>query len=210
GARRGDLDAQLSPFPDSLAGADWADGRSDFDVPHRLLAAAEVRLGGPFAPRLAAVYRYRSGWPFTAGFRPGVDANGDGSMRNDPAYVDDQVPGVLELTERWDCLRTQIGRFAERNSCREPGVHALDLRFALRLVRVGRADAELVVDALNAVESSNGIRDQALYLVDRTGAVTVDPASGGVTVPLRANSSFGRLLTPATVGRSLRIGVRIH
>src|SRR5690606_32789463 len=120
-------DDALTPLP-TASGTDWREGRSDFDVPHRLSAGAELRIGGPLNARLAGVYRYRSGDPFTPGFRDGVDANGDGSGRNDPAFVDERIAGVSELARAWPCLRTQSGALAERNACRGPGVHGLDVR----------------------------------------------------------------------------------
>ncbi len=123
--RGGGPDGQLTPFPDSLNGVDWADGRSDFDVPHRVVLGAELDFG---LVRFAGFYRFQSGAPFTPGFRPGVDANGDGAFANDPAFVDDQIPGVTDLFASWDCLREQVGRFAERNACRGPGVHTVDVR----------------------------------------------------------------------------------
>jgi hypothetical protein len=113
----GGPDGQLSPFADDQAD-DWRDGTSDFDLPHRLAAGVEIRFPGSMGPRLAGVYRYRSGYPFTPGFPTGVDVNGDGSGRNDPAFVDPSIGGVSNLVGEWDCLRSQSGRFAERNSCR--------------------------------------------------------------------------------------------
>ena len=37
GSRSLDPADQLNPFPEGLEGGDWADGRSDFDVPHRVV-----------------------------------------------------------------------------------------------------------------------------------------------------------------------------
>jgi hypothetical protein len=121
---------QLSPFPEDLGGHDWTEGRSDFDVPHRVVAGLELDLG---LVRFTGFYRFRSGMPFTPGFRTGVDVNGDGSFDNDPAFVDDGIVGVSDLFGRWDCLRGQVGRFAARNACRGKGVHTLDARLAVPL-----------------------------------------------------------------------------
>ena len=205
GMARG-FDAQLSPFPDSLNGVDWDDGVSDFDIPHRAVFGAEADLR--FA-RIGGFFRYESGLPFTPGFRDGVDANGDGSWRNDPAYVDDQVTGVGDLFGTWDCLRTQVGRFAERNSCRGPARKSLDLRFALGPFRLGYP-VEIVIDALNVLDAENADVDRALYLVDRSGALVKDPATGTVTVPLLANPDFGRAVRRYGSGRFLRIGLRVN
>jgi hypothetical protein len=199
-------DAQLSPFPDSLNGIEWEDGVSDFDVPHRFVLGAE--LGFPVF-RLAAFYGFRSGRPFTPGFRDGVDANADGSWRNDPAYVDDQVEGVADLFSSWQCLRTQVGGFAERNSCRGPTQQTLDLRVALGPFRLGYP-VELVVDAMNLLDTEFADVDRALYLVDPAGALATDPVTGVVTVPLVANPNFGNAIRRYGQGRYLRIGVRVN
>jgi hypothetical protein len=210
GAAGGGPDAQLSPFPDGLNGSDWARGRSDFDVPHRLLAGAELVVPARMSVRLGVLYQYRSGYPFTPGFRPGVDANGDGSGSNDPTFVDNSIQGMDALVAQWDCLRPQIGRFASRNSCRTPAIHSLSARLALGPIRVGDHQAELVADALNVVHSDAGIVDRALYLVDRTRAVAMNPQTGVWTVPLVANPNFGRLLVRQTGATVWRVGLRMN
>jgi hypothetical protein len=199
-------DAQLSPFPDSLNGVEWEDEVSDFDVPHRFVFGAEL---GFQVFRLAAFYGFRSGRPFTPGFRDGVDANADGSWRNDPAWVDDQVEGVADLFTNWQCLRTQVGGFADRNSCRGPTQQTLDLRLALGPFRLGYP-VELVVDAMNLLDTEFADVDRALYLVDPAGALSTDPATGVVTVPLIANPNFGNAIRRYGQGRYLRIGVRVN
>lgn len=204
GARGGWADAQLPPFPGG-EGDDWTEGRSDFDVPHRAVVGAELGLGGRIAPRLAALYRFRSGYPFTPGFRPGVDANGDGSARNDPAFVDPAAAGFAEARDGWDCL--DEGGFAERNSCRAPGVHALDARISFDLLRGGRRSASLVVDGLNLLSSEEGEVDNALYLVDPAG--TLQSSGGRVTVPLVANPNFGDPIARFATGRTIRIGFQV-
>lgn len=201
---------QLTPFPDSLNGADWADGRSDFDVPHRVVAAVGLTVHRLRGLRLAALYRYQSGYPFTPGFRTGVDANGDGSDRNDPAFVDDTLPGVARLFDKWECLRGQAGQFAERNSCREPAIHALDLRVAFPVTGSRRFALTVVVDALNVIESDAGERDRAVLLVDHSAAVTTNPVTGVTTVPLVVNPSFGEPLRHRTPGRFWRVGLQVN
>lgn len=203
---RGTPEQQVTPFPDSLSGRDWADGRSDFDVPHRFVFGAELDFG---SVRLAGFYGYRSGDPFTPGFRDGVDANADGSWRNDPAYVDDQVTGVGDLFAAWPCLREQVGRFAERNSCRGPTVQRLDLRLVLGPFRLGYP-IEVTVDALNVLDAEYAAVDRAVYLVDPAGALTTDAATGVVTVPLLANPSFGTVVRRLGSGRALRLGIRVN
>ena len=194
-------DAQLSPFPAS--GSDWRDGRSDLDVPHRAALGAELTMG---AVKLAALVRYRSGLPFTPGFRPGVDANGDGAAGNDPAYVSDTVAGAAAVLGKWSCLRGQISQFAARNSCRGPDVTSLDARLAVRLFSLGSAPVELVVDGVNLITTNDGIVDNALFLVDAKQALTT--AGSVTTVPLVANPNFGKLLYRWSPAAAVRAGLR--
>jgi hypothetical protein len=196
---------QLSPFPGGAGQADWRDGRSDLDVPHRAALGAEWSSG---VVRLAGIVRYRSGAPFTPGFRDGVDANGDGAWGNDPAFVSDTVTGAAAVIGGWACLRQQIGRFAARNSCRGPAVTSLDARLVVRLFTLGSAPAELVVDGLNLVTTNDGIVDRALYLVDPSRMLTTNAAGTVVTVPLVANPNFGKLLVRRSPSATVRAGLR--
>jgi hypothetical protein len=208
GAGGGGPDAQLPPFPGGLNGVDWAKGRSDFDVPHRLLAGAELELPARIGARVGVLYQYRSGYPFTPGFRDGVDANADGSGSNDPAFVDNSINGMDALLAEWDCLRPQVGRFAERNSCRTQAVQSLSVRLAIGLPRVADRRTELVLDALNLVQSDVGIVDRALYLVDRTRTIAQNVQV--VSVPLVVNPNFGKLLVRQTGATVWRVGLRMN
>jgi len=200
GAATGLADAQLSPL---LPGSDdWSEGTSDFDAPDRVVATASTRLS---VLTLSAVYRYRSGLPFTPRYRAGVDANGDGSLRNDVAYVDAAL--AAPLLDAWKCLDDALDAFAARNSCRGPAVHGLDVRLSFQLGRVMGREARLVVDGLDVIESEDGLIDDALLLVDPTGTLT---SSGGtVTIPVIVNPDFGKVVYPSSRGRMLRIGLRI-
>jgi hypothetical protein len=208
GAASGDPEAQLAPFSGLEGGDQWTEARSDFDVPHRAVVGAELRMPIPLAPRLSGVYRYRSGLPFTPGFRDGVDINADGSGRNDPAFLSDQVSGASELFARNDCLRTQLGGFAGRNSCRGEGVHALDARLTLDVVQSGRYTASVLIDGFDLLRSEEGIVDRAVYLVDRD--IPGPDDSGVTTLPLRANPDFGSLLVRRAAVPALRVGVQLN
>ncbi len=205
--RGGGPGLQLTPFPDSLNGADWADARSDFDVPDRFTFGAELNVG---SVSLAGFYRVQSGLPFTPGFRNGVDANGDGSFRNDPAFIDDQVAGISDLFNQWGCLRGQVGAFAKRNSCRGDKIETLDLRLSLSAVRLGTYPITVTIDGLNLLDSDVADLDRALYLVDGSGSLSVDAATGVVTVPLVANPDFGKPVVRRGLGRAVRIGIRVN
>ena len=198
-------EAQLSPFPDSKGQVDWRDGRSDLDVPHRAALGAELSFG---AVRIVGLVRVRSGLPFTPGFRDGVDANGDGSWSNDPAFITDTVSGAAKLIAANRCLRGQVGRFAERNSCRAPAVAGLDARLVVRLFRVLDAPVEMVVDGLDLVTTNDGVVDRAVYLVDPTRTMVRN--GDVVTVPLVANPDFGKLLVRRDRSAAVRAGLRVN
>jgi hypothetical protein len=203
----GEPEFQLTPFPDSLTGIDWARGTSDFDVPHRVTLGTEFGFRGI---RLAAFLRGQSGLPFTPGFPYGQDMNGEGSFRNDPAFVDDQVEGVSDLLSQWDCLRGQIGQFADRNSCRSDWTNILDLRLTISTIRLGSHPVEIVVDGLNLLDTDLAQPDAALLLLDPTTPVSRNPATGVVTVPLIANPNFGKPVTRYSSGRAIRLGVHVN
>ncbi len=209
GAGGNSHEAQLSPFPDSLEGTDWADARSDLDVPNRLVVGVERRVPGRFGPHITGLYRHQSGYPFTPGFRDGVDVNGDGSGLNDPAFVDPQIAGTGELAASWPCLQEQLGRFAERNSCRGPSLNALDARLSLELARGDRYSAHVVVDALNLLSSDLGEVDRALYLIDPASPLGGDQITGTVAIPYVVNPRFGEIRTRYAPQRVLRLGVRV-
>ena len=207
---------QLTPFPASVGAADWRDGRSDLDLPHRAAlgaewAAGDVRIGALALSgvRIAALVRYRSGAPFTPGFRDGVDANGDGAWGNDPAFVSDTVAGAAAVIAGSSCLRGQIGQFAARNSCRAPAVVNVDARLAVRLVTLLGAPTDVVIDGLNLLTTDEGVVDRALYLVDPSRALTTS-AAGVVNVPLAINPNFGKLLVRRSPGAAVRAGLRIN
>jgi hypothetical protein len=208
-AAAGDPTDQVSPFPDSLAGVDWAKGRSDFDVPHRASIGVEVQVPGRFGPRLSALYRHQSGYPFTPGFRPGVDANGDGSFNNDPAFLDNTIAGTSELISSWSCLSENVAGFAARNACRGPAIKALDGRLAIDIATTDRLRAHLVLDVLNAIASEDLIPDRGVYLVDTARPLGTSPNGRNVTVPLIVNPNFGQPLLRFAPERIVRLGLRV-
>ncbi|MBI2406947.1 MAG: carboxypeptidase regulatory-like domain-containing protein [Gemmatimonadetes bacterium] len=91
---------------------------------------------------ITSILRLQSGSPYTP--RVGGDINGDGS-RNDRAYIFDPATstdtalaaGMSRLLATApgaarDCLRAQLGRIADRNSCRTAWATSLDLQLNLR------------------------------------------------------------------------------
>jgi len=210
GVRQLDPADQLNPFPEGLQGSDWAEGRSDFDVPHRAALSAEYRLGKSTPLTIGARWRYRSGLPFTPGFQPGVDINGDGAGNNDPAYLDAGLGGLSSVLPNGSCAQgTNV--FAERNSCREQAAMGLDVHLSVGLpIRTGGADRlAIMLDAFNVVGTEVGITDHALLLVDPNGALTND-GHGGISVPLVVNQNFGKILSRRNDPRLVRIGIRME
>lgn len=208
GAGNGRPEAALPPGLDE---EEWTEATSDFDVPHRLSGAVRVSFRDPVPVpgSLTALYRYRSGRPFTPGVRAGVDANGDGSGLNDPAYVPD-TEALRSLAGRWSCLDEQIGDFAERNSCRGDGLHMLDLRLAVEVFELGDAGAaELVLEGLNLLDRERERWDEALLLVDESGELEPGAEGAATTVPYRINPDFGATVGATGPGRMLRVGFRI-
>jgi len=194
--------APASAFLTSGLGAVAPDAPADFDVPNRLVLGAGVR--GPFGTHLAALYRYRSGLPFTPALAPGVDANADGTAGNDPAFVDSALPGMSALLSRWSCVSSQQGHFAARNSCRAPGVHSLDMRAALDLFRFGQGEVQITVDGLGLIQSDTGILDTALLQIDPAGKLAGD------NLPLAVNPRFGTVVGSQAPGRIVRVGLSFN
>lgn len=199
----------LPPFPADDEQRDWAEGTSDFDIPHRLVLAAELAL--PFAPlvTLGGFWRVESGRPFTPGFGRAIDANGDGIAGNDPAFVDESIEGIAELQQTWGCLRTSAARFVERNGCRHRTRSLLDFWLGLRLPGLGAVTPELRAEAL-ALDGEGWDRwDTALYVVDPDGELVVDEGTGQVSVPLMVNPRFGDPTVPVRELARLRISLRM-
>jgi hypothetical protein len=199
----------LSPFPGALTD-EWLEGTSDYDLPHRAVAGFEFAPQVALHPRITAIYRFQSGYPFTPGFRDGVDANGDGSDSNDPAFVDGTIAGMSELVGQFSCLSGQSGRFAERNSCRADNAHELDMRLGLSVMGSGRTTAQLFVEGINLMDARYDEPDRALVLVDATRALQTNQSTGDITVPLVANPNFGKPLLQRGGGRLLRIGLQVN
>jgi hypothetical protein len=134
-------------------------GRADQERRHQFLATVVV----PISPsiELSTVARLVSGAPFTPGV--GTDINGDG-QRNDQAFVfnpastaDTAVArGIQRLlisgsSSARQCLSSQLGTIATRNSCTGPWVPGLDLRLNVKPGGPLRHQLTLSVTALNAL-----------------------------------------------------------
>ena len=200
---------QLDPFPTGLpnGGGDWSSGRSDLDVPHRVAASAQYRTTGKTPIGVGARWRWRSGLPFTPGFRPGVDLNADGGGNNDPVFVDPTLDAALGAGS----CSVVAGGFAERNSCRGKSVQALDLELSIGLpvTLKGGGTLRLTIDGFNVVSSKTGVLDRAVLLIDPAQTLSAG-GNGRVTVPFVANANFGSLLSRRVEPRLIRFGLRME
>ncbi|GIW53090.1 MAG: hypothetical protein KatS3mg081_2445 [Gemmatimonadales bacterium] len=124
------------PVAGDPAVREWA--FSDFDRRHSVVGT--LSYGFSPALELTAIGRFVSGAPFTP--MVGSDINGDGA-RNDRAFIFDPASGTAEgaamgrLLESApsrirECLSSQIGMIAERNSCRGPWQSSFDLQLNYR------------------------------------------------------------------------------
>jgi hypothetical protein len=203
GMRTGIPEARTGPRLGEDSGSDWERGVSDFDAPHRVVAGFLARLPALEGIEISSVYRYRSGLPFTPGFRAGVDVNADGSGHNDPAFVEEGGEGRLA------CLNRDVGEIARRNGCRASGAQFLDLHLSFGLFRVGSSVAAFTLDLFNLLDTELGSPDTALLLVDGDGALEREAGTDRIRIPLQRNPRFGEVANPVRPGRLLRIGFRV-
>jgi hypothetical protein len=193
---------QLAGVPlEAVQDEDVSDGGSDFYRPHRavVMAAVPLPFGGSY---LSGVYRFQSGRPFTPGYVSGVDANMDGILGNDPAFISSAAESAHG--GEWDCLRSDIGGFATRNGCRGPDLHSLDLRLSLEVSSIG---ASVYVDALNVLDREHALLETGLWAVDEGAGITRQAST--VQLPLMINPDFGSPVRDLSTGRMLRVGVRV-
>ena len=100
---------------------EWAP--SNFDARHQVV----LQLGHVFKPfDVTLQHRMTSGTPFT----PLVDGdvNGDG-VAGDRAFIFGPLASTAPDYAQ-DCIAAQVGRAAERNSCRGPWTHSLNVRLS--------------------------------------------------------------------------------
>lgn len=135
---------------------EWA--RSDLERRHQLLATVGLPLSQTF--EMTLIGRASSGMPFTP--MVGGDINGDGA-RNDRAFVfdpsrvrdnTDLAVGMRRLLtsadgRTRDCLLSQLGRIAERNSCTGSWSTSLDARATIRPPQVKDRRLSVSLDATN-------------------------------------------------------------
>jgi hypothetical protein len=121
---------------------EWA--TSDLERRHSILTTITYPIGHSL--EITTIARVTSGTPFTP--RVGSDINGDG-LRNDRAYIFSAAaadPGIAAAMDRLlttgpgrvrNCLSSQLGAIAGRNSCTGPWQGSFDLQLNYRPTILG-------------------------------------------------------------------------
>jgi len=183
-------------------------GASDNDRPHKVSLSGTWRAPGAF--QLSLIWQTYSGLPFTPKITSDADANGDGIRGNDRAYIprnrqdisidgngggagfgsafqQDSTYAVLDGYIRDNqCLATQRGRIAERNSCRSDGRSLVDIKILkeIALPRAGHR-IELTLDIFNVL---NGVDHMLADISDRFDGIINWDLKGWGNVTTRRNS----------------------
>ncbi|HRK03854.1 MAG TPA: carboxypeptidase regulatory-like domain-containing protein [Chlorobiota bacterium] len=148
-------------------------GRSNFDVPHRVLANVSYThtWTKDVATTIGIVYSGNSGRPYSLSYIQ--DYNGDNALGgNDLIYIprredygtkvvvvqptgtdlrtSDQVwEQIVAIVEANPILREYQGRILPRNSLREPWINRLDMRLTQRLPGLGSNTIDVTLDVEN-------------------------------------------------------------
>lgn len=144
---------------------------SDFDRPHKFVATIYGSPSERFPDtEISLLYTGQSGVPFSYVYDG--DLNGDGfpglggafDRTNDLIYVPNEateIPsgfatiGLLsKALKSDDCLAANRGKIVQRNACRAPWQHRLDLRFA-HSVRRGKTEVRFEADLINVLNAVN-------------------------------------------------------
>jgi len=169
---------EIGDFGDS----DRAWGRSDFSREHAIVGQVLWHL--PWDMRVSAFWKSQSGRPWTVVGND--DLNGDGLTGNDRTFIyapadlplastgaaaDEERAAYEALLGQYACVGEYEGQIVERNTCRYPWYHQLDVSVAQRFNTFGRQRLELQVDFFNVL---NGFGQ---LFCDRN-AEDYDPTSG--------------------------------
>jgi outer membrane receptor for ferrienterochelin and colicin len=135
---------------------------SAFEVPHNIFISATANL--PLAFYTSLSYNGRSGRPYA--YIANGDVNADGISTNDALYIPESA-GDISLTtpadfarlDEWiqgeECLTEQRGQIMRRNSCRNPFVHAINMRFGKRINTFRGQSMEITADVFNFLNLLN-------------------------------------------------------
>lgn len=155
---------------------------SSYDPKQRVTFAGAYKLPvGGMSLTLSGVYSGQAGRPFSYTFSN--DVNGDGGPTNDLLYFPSRPDEVVVTNGTFDDLRQAFrsgcvpdpGAIAERNACRAPWTHGLDMRtaldFAIRGTSVG-----VTFDLLNVLN----LFDRSAGLVEIAGSGVLSPVAATV------------------------------
>ena len=137
---------------------------SNFDVRHRINLGASYQLPLRVVnATLSAFYNGQAGRPYALAFFQ--DVNGDGRTTNDLLYVPARASEVVvrngspEQLMAWlnadPCGMDWAGRIEERNACRQPWTHQMDVRFAVNVPFGGSRRVELEFNVFNFLNMLN-------------------------------------------------------
>ncbi|HYO45724.1 MAG TPA: TonB-dependent receptor [Gemmatimonadota bacterium] len=156
---------------DDTAGT-W--GHADFERQHVFILSGTLE--GPWGIDVSGIWRSQSGTPWT--MTVNGDVNGDGEQFNDRVPVfegllfglvsggqivagstEEQAAAFQafldEDSNAGECLRENLGRIAERNSCRNPWFHSVDLHVSKAFAIASGQEIELIADMFNVLNGIN-------------------------------------------------------
>ncbi|MEK6688769.1 MAG: hypothetical protein AABZ01_09955, partial [Gemmatimonadota bacterium] len=135
---------------------------SGFDIPSKISLSGTANV--PFGFAVSLIYNGLSGRPYA--YISSNDANADGISSNDALYIPSDASDIsLTNAADWDrlnlwlvgekCLNNYRGQLLERNSCRNPWRHFVDLRLAKRFSTFGNQGMEITADVFNLLNLIN-------------------------------------------------------
>jgi hypothetical protein len=138
---------------DDLQGA-W--GPSRFERRHVVVGSAQW--SAPLGIQLNGIWRSQAGTPWTPVVQG--DLNADDQQFNDRAFVSREhlfatpadAQRFEQILEDFDCVADQLGSVIERNSCRNPWWHTMDLRLSREFNTTRGQRLELLADFFNVVD----------------------------------------------------------
>ncbi|MFV1988872.1 MAG: carboxypeptidase regulatory-like domain-containing protein [Gemmatimonadota bacterium] len=144
-----------------------------YDRPHKLITTATAALPDNWGgTRFSVLYIGQSGQPYSYVYADDLNADGYSGigqaldLANDLIYVNENassfpsrrspISGILfeQLVSQEACLQRNRLRVLNRNSCRTPWSHQVDLRIA-QGIRLGGANLDLMLDVLNVLNLLN-------------------------------------------------------
>ena len=149
--------------------------------------------------QFSGIYRGQSGNPFT----PDVagDLNFDGDDGNDRPFLPDpdnpaaggyafasqtDLANYRELLGEFDCLSEAVGTVINRNTCRDPWFHSVDLKLKKRFDTFGGQRFDVILDLFNVLDGLGTGGGEFVFLNDNLFRVEdYDPDADEITVSTR-------------------------